>query len=70
MGIKAHVVPCATKQYPTPAIRSVNSILENRQLKREGLNVMPQWQKDLDIFIDMYGEELLKGEKGSIEGGS
>jgi dTDP-4-dehydrorhamnose reductase len=70
MGIKAHVVPCATKQYPTPAIRPVNSILENRQLKREGLNVMPHWQKDLDIFIDMYGEELLKGEKGSIEGGS
>ena len=70
MEIKAHVVPCATEQYPTPAIRPVNSILENRQLKKEGLNVMLHWQKDLDIFIDKYGEELLRGEEEAIEGGS
>jgi dTDP-4-dehydrorhamnose reductase len=59
MEIKIPVLPCATKEYPTPAIRPVNSILENRQLKSEGLNIMPNWQKDLDIFIDKYGEKLL-----------
>jgi hypothetical protein len=27
---------------------------------------MPNWQKDLDIFIDKYGETLLKGEEEPI----
>ena len=63
--IKIPVLSCTTKEYPTPAIRPVNSILENRQLKSEGLNIMPNWQKDLDIFIDKYGEQLLKGEEGN-----
>jgi len=65
MGIKTPVVPCATKEYPTPAIRPVNSILENRQLKREGLNVLLNWRKDLDTFIDKYGEDLLREETGA-----
>jgi dTDP-4-dehydrorhamnose reductase len=65
MEIKIPVLPCATKEYPTPALRPVNSILENRQLKRERLNIMPDWQDDLDIFIDTYGERLLKGEEES-----
>ena len=60
MEIKTPVVHCASKDYPTPAVRPVNSILENRQLKTEGLNVMPNWQKDLDLFIDKYGGELLR----------
>ena len=63
MGITVPVFPCTTKEYPTPAIRPMNSILENRQLKRERLNLMPNWQKDLDIFIDNYGEKLLRGEQ-------
>ncbi len=63
--IKIPVLSCTTKEYPAPAIRPVNSILENRQLKSEGLNIMPNWQKDLDIFIDKYGEQLLKEEEGN-----
>jgi dTDP-4-dehydrorhamnose reductase len=66
MEVKIPVFPCATKEYPAPAIRPVNSILENRQLKRERLNIIPNWQKDLDIFIDNYGEKLLKGEEETI----
>lgn len=63
MDIKIPVFPCATEEYPTPAIRPLNSILDNRRLKSEGLNIMPNWQKDLDIFLDKYGEQLLRGEK-------
>ena len=63
MEIQTAVLPCATKDYPAPAMRPANSILENRQLKIEGLNIMPHWQKDLDIFIERYGEELLRGAK-------
>ena len=65
MEIKIPVLPCTSEKYPTPAIRPLNSILENRQLKIEGLNSMPHWQKDLDIFIDKYGDMLLKGEEES-----
>ena len=63
MEITIPVLPCSSEKYPTPAIRPLNSILENRQLKIEGLNIMPNWKKDLDIFIDTYGEMLLKGEE-------
>ena len=65
MEITIPVLSCSSEKYPTPAIRPLNSILENRQLKIEGLNIMPNWQKDLDIFIDNYGEMLLKGEEES-----
>ena len=66
MDITIPVLPCTSEKYPTPARRPLNSILENRQLKTEGLNIMPHWQKDLDIFINNYGEMLLKGEEESI----
>jgi dTDP-4-dehydrorhamnose reductase len=66
MDIKIPVFPCATKEFPTPAIRPVNSILENRQLKSEGLNIMPDWKKDIEIFIEKYSELLLKGEEEDI----
>lgn len=65
MEITIPVLPCTSEEYPIPAIRPLNSILENRQLKIEGLNIMPHWQKDLDIFIDKYGKILLKEEEES-----
>jgi len=59
MEIKTPVLPCSSAEYPTIARRPANSILENRQLKIEGLNIMPNWQVDLDTFIDKYGERLI-----------
>ncbi|MBW2077195.1 MAG: dTDP-4-dehydrorhamnose reductase [Deltaproteobacteria bacterium] len=64
MDIKIPVFPCTSDEYPTPAKRPANSILENRQLKTEGLNIMPSWQKDLDTFLDTYGETLVKDAEG------
>jgi dTDP-4-dehydrorhamnose reductase len=60
MGIETPVTPIAGKDSPDPATRPTNSILENRQLKTEGLNIMPDWQEDLDMFIKKFAEELLK----------
>jgi dTDP-4-dehydrorhamnose reductase len=59
MEIKIPVLPCSSAEFPTPAKRPANSILENRQLKIEGLNIMPNWQVDLDTFINTYGERLI-----------
>jgi dTDP-4-dehydrorhamnose reductase len=60
LDIHIPVLPCTSDDFPTPAKRPANSILENRQLKTEGLNIMPTWQKDLDIFLDAYGEALVQ----------
>lgn len=59
MEIKTPILPCSTKDYPRPAARPLNSILENRQLKTEGFNIMVPWERDLDAFIEKYGDELL-----------
>ena len=59
MDIPADIVPCASSEYPTPAHRPANSILENKRLKAAGLNRMRPWQEDLRNFVSRHGEELL-----------
>lgn len=56
--------PCTAADYPTPAVRPKNSILENQRLKREGLNVMADWKKDLEAFVLEFREKLLKEAEG------
>jgi dTDP-4-dehydrorhamnose reductase len=66
MGIKARVRPCLTEEYPTPARRPKNSILENHRLKREGINIMPNWREDIERFVETHRERLMAevGEDG------
>jgi len=61
LGLDKPVSPCPTSDYPTPAVRPRNSILENQRLKKEGLNLMRPWEEDLDEFVDRFREELLRG---------
>jgi dTDP-4-dehydrorhamnose reductase len=65
LGVKKTVRPCPTSDYPTPAVRPQNSILENRRLKEEGLNLMRPWQDDVDEFVAAFGEDLLKEARGA-----
>ncbi len=58
LDLSAQVTPCTTEEYPTPAARPRNSILENKHLKSEDLNVMRNWQSDLQEFIKTHGHEL------------
>lgn len=51
--------PCTTADYPTPARRPVNSILENNRLKEHGLNRMVPWQEDVQEFVSHFRNELL-----------
>ncbi|MEE8431269.1 MAG: dTDP-4-dehydrorhamnose reductase [Candidatus Desulfatibia sp.] len=59
MGVPHAVVPCSSAEYPTPAIRPQNSILENRRLKEMDINIMAAWQDDLDRFIAGFGDKLI-----------
>jgi dTDP-4-dehydrorhamnose reductase len=59
--------PCATDEYPTPAKRPVNSILENAALKQRGLNVFEDWQAELAEFVRCHRDELICEVKGLIE---
>jgi len=54
MRVKYKIIPCRTEEYPTPAMRPRNSILENKRLKDEGLNIMPYWDDDLERFVDEF----------------
>jgi hypothetical protein len=38
--------------------------LENRRLKNEAINLMPQWEDDLDRFVHRFRERLLEEVKG------
>jgi len=58
MGVPHRIMPCATADYPTPAVRPKNAILENNRLKAEGLNIMADWQEDLDEYIATFGNRL------------
>jgi len=57
-GLSVRVHPCETREYPRPAPRPANSVLENRLLRLEGLDLMPPWEEAYHRFWDLYGEQL------------
>jgi dTDP-4-dehydrorhamnose reductase len=66
LNLKVSLQPCETRDLPQKARRPLNCILENRLLKKQGLNIMPDWKEDLSTFLDQYGEQLVKeAKKGS-----
>jgi dTDP-4-dehydrorhamnose reductase len=46
------LLPCTTKEFPRPAPRPANSVLENEHLKKLGLNIMPNWEKGLEEYLE------------------
>jgi dTDP-4-dehydrorhamnose reductase len=59
MAMDVDLVPCRTADYPTPARRPANSILENKRLKALGLNEMQPWREDLTEFVGQFKDRLL-----------
>ena len=51
-AIPVDVVPCTTEEFPRPAPRPANSVLENERLKKLGMNIMPQWEKGLEEYLE------------------
>ena len=64
MGVPFAMRPCSTAEYPTPAHRPANSILENRVLKEAGCNLFVDWRQDLERFVDEHREALLAEARG------
>jgi dTDP-4-dehydrorhamnose reductase len=57
-GLAAKVRPCASREYPRPAPRPANSVLENRLLNLAGLDLMPHWQDAFSQYWELFGELL------------
>jgi dTDP-4-dehydrorhamnose reductase len=65
LNLKASLEPCSLAECRRKAKRPANCILENRILKRHGINLLPEWKEDLDLFLDQFGEDLIKQAKAS-----
>jgi dTDP-4-dehydrorhamnose reductase len=57
-GVAGAVTPCATHEYPRPAPRPANSVLDNRLLRLMDLDLMPDWQEAFNDFWDRFGGSL------------
>jgi len=59
LNLEAEVLPIKTEDYTTLAKRPHYSVLENRLLKLEDLDIMRKWKVALKDFINNYKEQLL-----------
>lgn len=67
LNIRANLEPVQGKRKTETATRPLNGILENRLLKKQGINIMAEWKKDLDLFLDQNGEQMIKEIKKGLK---
>jgi len=66
LKLKITLKPSSITGYHSTVKRSSNCILENRLLKKAGLNIMHEWKEDLDIYLERYGKDILKDVKQKV----
>lgn len=50
-GIDVNVIPCTTDQFPRPARRPKNSVLNNMQLRINGFKELRSWREALSDYL-------------------
>jgi len=58
-GLDVKVKPVTSDEFPRPAKRPKNSVLENYMLKLQGLDIMPPWEESLERFMKAVKKEVL-----------
>lgn len=67
MGVPHRIAPCTTAEYPTPARRPANSILENAALKQKRLNLFESWEIELAKFVAEHRAALIAETEGLLK---
>jgi dTDP-4-dehydrorhamnose reductase len=60
MNIPHRLASCTSAEYPTPAQRPSNSILENAHAKELGINIFQDWKIELERFVHLYRDALIR----------
>jgi len=63
LGFEHNFIPCTSDEFPAPAKRPTNSILENARLKQLGINVFQDWKTELRVFAEQNSDAVLEGIK-------
>lgn len=56
LNLDVNIKPCATEDYPTPAKRPHNSVLENKHFKDSNIFAFPQWQDAVDAYLEIRND--------------
>jgi len=59
LKLKVTLKPSSIKGHHSAVKRPGNCVLENRLMKKAGLNIMLEWKEDLDIYLDQFGKDII-----------